>query len=212
GDALQVDRHAATLTDDQIADVAHGSGPDVDRADQDVDLAVALQESGRHLALDLVAHRGGDLVEVEPETRQLLAVEGQLQLGVADLHGRLDVHQTRYLRDLALQGGGRRLQVGEIVAVGLDLDRRAEGEIRRPLELVARDAGGLQPRAQDRRDLLLVAAPRAFLETHLDARRVLSLAARLRQRQTGSADDAGEGVDALVVLEDRLDVLHEAVG
>ena len=67
-----------------------------------VDLPVLFLEARRHHALDAVAQRLGQLPHVEAERGQPLAVEDDLQLGVARLQRRAHVHQARAPRPASL--------------------------------------------------------------------------------------------------------------
>ena len=95
-------------------------------------------EAGGHLALDLVADGAGHGEDIESQGHDLIAVEGDLQLGVAQLCGGLDVHHAGDPADPGLDVGRRGVQLVQPVAVDLDLDGEAEAEVGGTFELEAR--------------------------------------------------------------------------
>ena len=82
--------------------------------------------------------------QVEAERGQPVAIEPDLDLGVAALGRRLDVGEAGDLAHLRRGLGGQALEQLEVVAADLDLDRSAEAEVGRPPEAVLEPAGRLR--------------------------------------------------------------------
>jgi hypothetical protein len=194
GDRRQVHRAAAGVGDDQAGDVADLRLAVLERAHPDVDLSVALLEARRHRPLDLGADGVGRIAEREAEASELVAVEADLDLGVAEAGRRVEVDEAFGSLERGLDPAGRRVEVVKLVREDLDLDRGAEGEKGRAAELEAQTLDTVEAGAQpvDYRRFLLGRGAGAHQDLDLGA--VLALGAGRGQRQAGTTGNGRPGL------------------
>ena len=103
GDGEQPQLTAVGTRDHEVADIVRRSTLLLEVPHPDVDLPVGLAKAGGDRSQDPVAQGLGDDAHVEPEGGQPVAVEDDLELGVALLEGGTDIHQTGHGRQLVRQ-------------------------------------------------------------------------------------------------------------
>ena len=146
----QRDRRLARLEDGQSLQVLDAVAEALGATDADVDAAVLALEVGGDRSLHLGPYRLGGVGQREAEARQPLAVEADLQLGVAALGGRLHVGEARNLAHQSGQSVAEPLDQQQVVATQLDLHRCAEAEVARPAETVIEIALGARATCRSR--------------------------------------------------------------
>src|SRR5690606_24729787 len=122
-DGVERDRPIRAGTHDQLRDALDGRALALVGSHEPVDSAVVARVARRDLAPHLPDSGAGDLVYAQAEPCGALVIETDLDLRIAVLGRRLDVREARRFLEQLRDSCGHALEIRELEAGDLDLER-----------------------------------------------------------------------------------------